>query len=174
MSEPDIISLKLLEGKELCIYCRGGYGLKTYFQLRDLGIPVACFADADEQKQGYVIDSVFCISYEAFLLKDKEKTIVLVCKKEPEDLIKNFREKGFLSVYSYEIVAEMVREYPEIELNDAVIGMINSFRQKLYQLLKQPGADAAWNHTGSAFGSALGQLLSDAKNRGRDRTIEHC
>ena len=45
--------------KELCIYCRGAYAIRTYLRLRELGVHVSCFGDADPNKAGYVLDGVF-------------------------------------------------------------------------------------------------------------------
>ena len=67
--------------KELCIYCRGAYAIRTYLRLRELGVHVSCFGDADPNKAGYVLDGVFCISYPELIQKDRRNTVILVCRR---------------------------------------------------------------------------------------------
>ncbi len=138
-----------------------------FFRLRELKIPVACFADADKSKQGHVIDGVSCISYEELLKKDREDTVVLVCKQNPEDLINQFRKEGFSRTYHYKEVENLERIYPAIELNTETLERMNIFREALYQIFCQPQETVEWRDTPDAFGAALGEILRDAQNRRR-------
>lgn len=161
----------LFSGKDLCIYCRGTYGLLTYFRLRDLGIPVSCFADADRNKHGYVLDHVNCISYEELLQKDRESTIVLVCKQNPEELIKQFLREGFSQTYSYKEIEKLEREYPVINLDCETIERINTFRKGLYQVYCQDKKPAQWSDAEDAFSKELGRILEDAWERRRHGAV---
>lgn len=156
-----------LDGKELCIYCNGTYGHLTYLHLRDLGIPVSYFADADRKKLGYALDHVNCISYEALLEKDRESTIVLVCKKNPEELIAHFRGEGFSQTYSYKEIEKLERTHPVIDLDGETVERINDFRKGLYQIYYQNKGPIRWDGTKNAFTSELERILEDAWERRR-------
>ncbi len=164
----------LPEGKELCIYCRGDYALRAYFQLREGGIPVACFADKDENKQGYVIDGVCCISYEEFLQKDREKTIVLVCKQHPEQLMSAFKKRGFLHVGSYKDLQGMERAAPGVSLNAETVNKINFFRLRLHQMLSGMQEGVEKSGSKDAFCAALERILWDVQDRRAHGVIEYC
>lgn len=131
------INIKSLEkqGVEICIYCLGAYGMRTYLALRDHGITVSCFGDQDEKKKGYVIDGINCITYEEILKKDKRRTLIVVCKLKPEKIVENFINNGFVHVVSYiDINYEIEMIYGSIDYTQPdVINYINSFRKKIYQ-----------------------------------------
>lgn len=84
----------------ICIYCLGEYGIQTYLKLKDRGIQVSLFGDRDLKKQGYVVDGISCVSYETVVELDKERTLIIVATKNPQSIINEFRNKGFMSVIS--------------------------------------------------------------------------
>ncbi len=86
--------------KEICIYCMGDYGTKLFYLLNELGIVVKCFGDADKSKQGYAMEGLYCVSYEEVCRLDKKDIILVVAKKNPQNIIQQFQQQGFEEVYS--------------------------------------------------------------------------
>ncbi len=98
------------------IYGAGEYGLFTYFKLREYGFEIDLFGDNNKDKQGYVIDNIICISYEAVLDMDLD-TNIIVAIKNPKTIIANFKEKGFRNVYTKEEAIRLLlkRDYNNIK-----------------------------------------------------------
>lgn len=94
--------------KDICIYCMGDYGFKTYYELLENGIKADYFADRDLQKHGYALEGVYCISYEELLLQDRRKVILIVAIQKPEMLISHFRQEGFPYVYDRETAVKVL------------------------------------------------------------------
>ena len=84
--------------KTICIYCLGEYGIQTYLKLKEQGVHVNFFGDHNPSKHGYVMDGVACIGFEDILAFDKESTIIIVAVKNPNILIKSFKDEGFGTV----------------------------------------------------------------------------
>lgn len=162
--------------REICIYCRGVYGIRAYLKLRDLGIPVGCFGDADKSKQGYVLDGVSCVSYEEICAKEKDSTVIFVCKENPETLMEQFQAEGFSSIYSYETVQELAQNVPETKLDAQTMDTIHLFRERFWQLSRDPRQNVEWECTEDGLCAGLGQVLLDFKNRKEELygTAEHC
>lgn len=72
----------------------------TYLTLKKCGIKVDFFGDRDSRKQGYVIDDVYCISYEEVVEQEKD-ILIIVAITTPDAIISLFKEKGFTNVISY-------------------------------------------------------------------------
>ena len=87
---------------KICIYCLGEYGIQTYYKLKEAGIQINYFGDRDKQKQGYVFDGLYCLSYEQVSALDKMTTILIVAVKKPDELIDDFKHMGFVHVYTKE------------------------------------------------------------------------
>lgn len=87
---------------KICIYCLGEYGIQTYYKLKEAGIQINYFGDRDKQKQGYVFDGLYCLSYEQVSALDKITTILIVAVKKPDGLIDDFKRMGFVHVYTKE------------------------------------------------------------------------
>lgn len=159
----------LTEGMELCIYCLGEYGIRTYFRLRDYGINVSCFGDADEKKTGFVLDDVYCIPYEEFRKKNREKTIIIVCIKYPEKIMRMLREEGFIYVYSCQMLEKELKiRYRKIQCSDETINKINIFREKLYQVTCH-NVKLKKGESKEGFNSEIERVLIDAKMRAQKR-----
>lgn len=99
----------MFNNKSICIYCRGDFGLQTYYKLKEKGVWIDYFADRNPQKQGYALEGLYCKSYEELLKADKEDVILIVAIKKPEELIEHFRQKGFPYVYDKETAVEMLK-----------------------------------------------------------------
>ena len=84
--------------RKICIYCAGVHGLRMYFRLKSCGIKVDFFGDREEKCQGYVVDDVFCKSYEEVLKEDKD-TIIIVANVKSEKIVEGFRRLGFRHVW---------------------------------------------------------------------------
>ena len=149
--------------KELCIYCRGAYAIRTYLRLRELGVHVSCFGDADPNKSGYVLDGVFCISYPELIQKDRRNTVILVCREKPEALIEQFHALGFCSVYSHEIVPE--ESGTEVTLDQGTLNAIRLFHTELNQIRCGPPKGAWEKETEDRFLLDLERVLQDAQDR---------
>ncbi len=120
--------------KKICIYCRGEYGIDMYLRLTDNGIPVAYFGDKDTNKQGYVFEGLYCLSYEEFLNLDKEGTVIIVCIKNQDALVKEFQNKGFLYVYGRDKVLPFLnQEYSGRDLRVQDIALIQQWKNGIEQ-----------------------------------------
>ena len=84
--------------EKICIYCRGAYGVQTYFKLKQYGIKVSFFGDREKEKQGYVIDGIYCKSYEDVMNEDRD-IFLIVAITNPADLIEHFKAAGFTKVF---------------------------------------------------------------------------
>ena len=94
----------------VCIYGLGGYGLKTYFFLKEYGIKVACFGDRDEGKCGYALEEIECRNYEEVIQYDKDKWTIIVAIENPEKLVEHFRSLGFQFCLSFKQVISELQE----------------------------------------------------------------
>lgn len=89
--------------ENIILYCCGRNGIRTYLELKEVGIEIECFGDSFPEKCGYVIDNKYCLSLEQILKKSKND-IIVVTKKNPEKLVEFFQAKGFKNVISQEDV----------------------------------------------------------------------
>jgi hypothetical protein len=148
-----------IAGRTICIYCRGDYGIETYFKLKGMGIRVDCFGDIDEKKQGYVVDNVFCFDYKKIAEMDKEKTCIVVALKNPESLANSFRDIGFQTVYTYKDILTQVeakkKEYHEPLSNASTIYKI----KKQLEQMRQEEAD------NSVAVKEINQMIYDCNKR---------
>lgn len=108
--------MDIANGKKICIYCMGEYGIQTYYKLKESGIRIDCFGDRDINKQGYVLDGLYCKSYEEVVKLDKENTIIIVAIKYPQSLIQIFRNVGFKDVYDKESAMKLLCGNSKIEI----------------------------------------------------------
>ena len=90
---------------KICIYCRGEYGIRTYLELKRYGIRVDMFGDKDPERQGYVLDDIYCKSYEKVLQEEKD-IMLIVAITNPNKLIQHFKELGFVNVYDKDAAVE--------------------------------------------------------------------
>lgn len=91
----------LIKYFKVYIYCAGEYGVEMYHLLRENNIKVEKIGDMDESKHGYFINGTSCISYNEIMMVDKNKSLIIVAKKNPESLIEQFKKNGFKHVVDY-------------------------------------------------------------------------
>ena len=101
----------LRQKKKICIFCMGEFGLDLYFKLREYDIHVDYFGDNNREKWGYALDNVYCYSMEE-LLKQKDELLIIVAKKNPNDLVKKLGEQGFNEIITRESVLDMLGRIP--------------------------------------------------------------
>lgn len=94
--------------KRIVIYGLGDFGLETYFRLKECGINIAYFADQDQRKKGYVLDGLYCRSYEDLLSEDKTRCFVIVAVQRFETIITQFKSKGFQNVFDRESAVRLL------------------------------------------------------------------
>lgn len=90
-----------IKNLKVYIYCAGEYGVEMYHLLRENDIKVEKIGDIDESKHGYFIDGISCISYNEMMMVDKNKSLIIIAKKNPERLIESFKKTGFKYVVDY-------------------------------------------------------------------------
>lgn len=153
----------MIDDLEICIYCLGAYGIRTYLGLRDHGIRVKCFGDIDIKKKGYALDDIQCLSYQEILNKDKEKTCIIVCNQRADRIIEQFKEYGFQHVISDRELGEYtLTVYESIDYANAeVINRINEFRDKLYHCYVKRES-VVWLESDS-FDLELGKILKNTQ-----------
>ncbi len=131
--------------KKLCIFCAGDYGLNLYQDLSCRLIRPDCFSDNNPQKWGYVMEGRYCIPPTEL---EKENTLIIVAiKNNPEALVTQLKEKGFLYVVTKNEVDRLMEEVPPIKwLMEAkkyekldysskeVIEIIDKFNQTLFEV----------------------------------------
>ncbi len=164
------LSLEELIGKQICIYCMGEYGLKTYFKLRSKGVFAICFGDSDIRKSGYALEGVYCYSYDEVKRLDKKETIVIVSIKKPRSLIEQFKNLGFKYVYSYENIDFLIERDPEIKENRSNILSERELRN-LYANLASAYYERSINKEDITNKDAM-SLLDDCLKRQEDIKLE--
>lgn len=117
----------------ICIYCAGEYGIDLYHLLRENGVHVNYFGDIDKTKNGYFIDGVTCISYDDMMLLDKKHCFIIVAKKNPDDLVNQFKENGFWYVTDYLKIKKILKT-PVVERKamNYFEGIKNQLQQGIY------------------------------------------
>lgn len=85
---------------KIVIYGLGDFGLETYFKLKEQGIEIDYFADRDPEKKGYVLDGLYCRTYDELLYENKSQCILIIAVQKFETLITEFRLEGFQNVYN--------------------------------------------------------------------------
>lgn len=122
----------------ICIYCMGEYGIQTYLELKKMGVQVDIFGDSDLSKQGYIVDGIFCDSYEKIIELDKEKTLIIVCIKNPISIVKDFENKGFKHVIDKNEALNMFNkevdiDYPAVTDVQVLIEMKDAIADTFYR-----------------------------------------
>lgn len=95
--------------KKICIYCMGEYGIRLCYMLHDMGYPVSCFGDQDKRKCGYAMLGASCIHYDDVCKLNPKEYLIIVAKKNPEQLIVDFKRQGFTDVYSDKEMIERLK-----------------------------------------------------------------
>lgn len=112
----------------ICIYGLGRLGIDTYYILKENGISVEVFADRDERKKGYVLDGIYCISYEDLVRRADEYEII-VCVKSSMNLLKEkFLNEGIRKVYTADEIEDL---YPIKKKRNFSIEEIAEIHQQL-------------------------------------------
>ena len=109
---------ELRRNSNICIYGCGECGIQTYLLLREAGVNIDCFGDKDNSKAGYVVDGVFCKTYNEILLMDKKNFLLIVAIAQGEKLVDDFRRLGFAKVFYYgdvkrELYADLQKRYSD-------------------------------------------------------------
>ena len=127
--------------KAVCIYCMGDYGFKTYFKLLENGIKADYFADRNPRKHGYVLDGVYCKSYEELLQQDRGKVILIIAIQKPEMLISHFRQEGFQYVYDMETAFKVLgnKNIPKKKEPLRDIELIEQMKMDIQKLVYENG-----------------------------------
>lgn len=159
----------------ICIYGLGDYGLKTYFQLKENGVEINFFADRSREKHGYALEGTYCKSYEELMLESRE-CLIIVAIKNPESLIRGFRQEGFEHVYDREaafnlLVGEADKRLPARERNclkdiDKIIKMKESIQCVVY--------DHRLNENSLTDGILLDYIKRRNKLTGESDSYEYC
>lgn len=90
------------------IYGCGECGIQTWLFLNEHGIKINFFGDRNKGKQGYVIDGLFCISYDQLLQLDRNDTVLIVAIAQGEGICVGFRDMGFKKVIYYKELTQML------------------------------------------------------------------
>lgn len=98
--------------EKICIFCAGYYGKALKQDLNNRLIKLDCFADNNPNKWRSIVDGTYCVP--PFEL-DKEKTLVIVCVKEPDSIIKDLKNQGFLYIISKREVEALMEDIPPIK-----------------------------------------------------------
>lgn len=130
----DIINEILRNEYKIYLYGLGVYGIKTYLLLRDKNINVENFVDKSSDKIGKTFDEINCISYSQLLKKNNYKGLLIVCNKNPDNIMKSLQKCGFANVYScFEIINNLKILPVDINFSDSnVIAEISKFRDLVY------------------------------------------
>ena len=163
-----------LHDKSICIYCMGEYGIRLCYFLSELGYPIACFGDIDKKKHGYAVEGLFCISYEEVCCLDKNKYIIIVAKKNPEKLMREFKNQGFIEVYSdrelmnlLEKEANQRKKYCKLDDIKEIQSALNELKIIYYQN-KEYFQDKGYSNKDYDFRRDMRQMLEDCLLRKKD------
>lgn len=172
----------------LCIFCMGEYGLQLYFKLKEYDITIDCFADNNSEKWGYVLENIYCYSIEELKNSDKN-LIIVVAKKNPDDLVEILKDKGFPFVITREDMLEAisslkvnkskVEEEYIANLNyseEYYINLINQFRNDLYSILtnKESNIDKTYIKKDFLLESYFKEVLTNLYKYNEVRNNENC
>lgn len=157
-----------LRNKEICIYCMGKYGIRLCYVLMKRGYIVKYFGDINAEKCGYAMSGIMCISYDKVCELNKDKTVVIVAKQNPERLIYDFKEKGF-TVYSYSEIMDRLEGEQKASLDgnrfcniEEVQGVLNAIKETCYSEKKWEDVDVIESSEYARdVGEDIGQMLKD-------------
>ncbi len=143
----------LNKNKKICVFCMGEFGLDLYFELKEHDIQVNYFGDNNKEKWGYALDNIYCYSMKE-LLEEKDEILIIVAKKNPEDLVKILEEYGFDEIITREEALCMLEKMPiqksEIEeeyirrleySKPEYINIIEQFREYVFKLVNSEQND---------------------------------
>ncbi len=122
----------------ICIYGAGRYGIEIYYLLNRNKVSIDFFVDKDENKWGYILEDMYCISPEELLSFDRNETIIIISlKSSANKLIEYFKEKGFNRVYGKEEITKVLALNSVKDKIDAIqdIEYLNVMKQKLCDVL---------------------------------------
>ncbi|MHB8129584.1 MAG: glycosyltransferase family 2 protein [Mobilitalea sp.] len=132
------------KAEKLCIFCAGDYGMNLYQDLNYRLIRPDYFSDNNPNKWGYTLEGLYCIPPVEL---DKENTLLIVSIKNPEAVVNQLKEKGFLYVTTKREVDHLMEEVPPIKwLVDAkklekvdysaedVTQLVDKFNQTLFEV----------------------------------------
>ena len=88
----------------------GEYGIRLCYMLQDMGYSVSFFGDQDKRKCGYAMLGVSCIQYNDVCKLNPKEYLIVVAKKNPEQLIADFKKQGFTDVYSDKEMVECLKK----------------------------------------------------------------
>ncbi len=140
----------LSDGKaeRICIFCAGDYGIRLYQELRSKLISVNCFSDNNPKKWGYLFDNVYCIDPKK-LLKDKERTLVIVATRTPDEIVKQLKSEEFPYVTTKQDIERILFSTPPVKWITAleslenidysskdVLLLINKFNEVIFDICK--------------------------------------
>lgn len=131
---------ELLKNEEICIYGCGECGIQTYLILKEKGIQIDFFGDLDNNKAGYVIDGLFCRTYDEILRLAKEDILLIVAIAHRKDLCIEFQQLGFKKVVYYANIKRAVHfnaERNNLKLSlmdvDEIVEMKEKIEKYIYQ-----------------------------------------
>lgn len=148
--------------KKIVIYGLGDYGLETYFRLKERGIKISCFADRNPQKRGYVLDELYCYSYEEVLHEDKENSFLIIAIQKCEEIINEFKQMGFQNVYDGKTVIQILEAKKEKPQANCLLDI------RLIEELKQNIQDAVY-HNKKEVHKDLENIVSDYIRRHKEQ-----
>jgi len=114
--------------EKICIYGTGEYGIRTYQELKRHGVRIDMFGDKNPERWGYVLDDIYCKSYEDILLEDKD-VLLIVAIAHPEKLIQQFKELGFNQVYDIDTALKKLTA-GKGPVEDTCISDMDTLKQK--------------------------------------------
>jgi len=104
-----------LRNAPICIYGCGECGIQTYLLLKEIDADVKLFGDRDSSKAGYVLDGLFCRTYDEVLREDRSNILLIVAIAQGDKIVSDFQKLGFKKVYYYKDIKQGLRVYAERE-----------------------------------------------------------
>lgn len=99
----------------LYIYGMGHFGVRTYMLLKDNGILIKGFIDANPIKQGKNFDGIECISPAQFCAIQEEDMQVIIALEKDADIMASLQEMGIEHLISFrDVVQKLEVKYDPI------------------------------------------------------------
>lgn len=150
--------------KDICIYGFGIHGIQTYYLLKEKNLRIKYFIDRDDNKQGYAIDGIQCISYHNLLLLDRENTILIVAIANPQNLVSKFINMGFLNVYDKKYIYDNCNNSSSVSKPLCDINVLKIIKEELENAIYK-------NEKSTLMNEEIQQLLYDYCKRNEKKSL---